>query len=424
MGYVRKFLDEKNLKKNKAYIARLAKGCEGVKTTTGQHAGGIMVVPRDMDVHYFTPIQHPADKKSSNIITTHFDYHSISSRLVKLDILGHDDPTVIKMLEDIIHVLPQDIPLDDAPTLSLFSGTSAINVDPDQLGTKSGTFGIPEFRTSFTRGMIDETHPDCFSDLVRISGFSHGTDVWLGNAQDLIKNKICTLKEAISGREDMLRYFINKSVDSLKSFKIMERVRKGKGIPAEDVEILKAHGVPDWYIDSCQKIKYLIAYCKVHYPLAYYAAYFSIRADEFDADEIIKGKSHVKARIKELEKIVQSKSSDTKKDEDTLAVFQLAYEMFLRGFKIERVDLYESDAEKFIVLKDSLRPPLNSLVGVGTVAANSIVEARKAGKFQSIDDLKNRAGISKTTIAALQEHGCLKNLQATNQISLFDFLEG
>lgn len=438
-GYVRKFLEEKNLKKNKAYIARLAKGCEGVKTTTGQHAGGIMVVPRDMDVHYFTPIQYPADKKSSNVITTHFDYHSISSRLVKLDILGHDDPTVIKMLEDIIHVLPQDIPLDDAPTLSLFSGTSAINVDSAQLGNNSGTFGIPEFRTNFTRGMIDETHPDCFSDLVRISGFSHGTDVWLGNAQDLIRNKVCTLKEAISGREDMLRYFINKSVDSLKSFKIMERVRKGKGIPADDVEDLKAHGVPDWYIDSCQKIKYLfprahatayvmmayrIAYCKVHYPLAYYAAYFSIRADEFDANEIVKGKAHVKARIKELEKIVQSKSSDTKKDEDTLAVFQLAYEMFLRGFKIERVDLYESAAEKFIVLKDSLLPPLNSLTGVGNVAANSIVAARKAGKFLSIDDLKNRAGINKTTIAALQEHGCLKGMQETNQMNLFDFWEG
>ena len=357
-----------------------------------------------MDVHYFTPIQHPADKKSSNVITTHFDYHSISSRLVKLDILGHDDPTVIKMLEDIIHILPQDIPLDDAPTLSIFSGTDALNITPDQLlGAKSGAFGIPEFRTNFTRSMIDETHPDCFSDLVRISGFSHGTDVWLGNAQDLIKNKICTLREAISGREDMLRYFINKSVDSLKSFKIMERVRKGKGIPAEDVEILKAHGVPDWYIDSCQKIKYLhatayvmmayrIAYCKVHYPLAYYAAYFSIRADEFDANEIIKGKVHIRSRIKELEKIVQSKSSETKKDEDTLAVFQLAYEMLQRGFSVERVDLYKSAAEKFIVLKDSLLPPLNSLVGVGKVAANSIVEARKSGKFLSVDDLKNRAG--------------------------------
>ena len=439
MGYVRKYLEAKNLKKNKVYVARLAKGCEGVKTTTGQHAGGIMVVPRDMDVHYFTPIQHPADKKTSNVITTHFDYHSISSRLVKLDILGHDDPTVIKMLEDIIHVLPQDIPLDDAPTLSLFSSTDAINVDADKLGTQSGTFGIPEFRTSFTRGMIDETHPACFSDLVRISGFSHGTDVWLGNARDLIKNKICTLREAISGREDMLRYFINRSVDSLKSFKIMERVRKGKGIPADDVANLKAHGVPDWYIDSCQKIKYLfprahatayvmmayrIAYCKVHYPLAYYAAYFSIRADEFDANEIVKGKSHIKSRIKELEKIIQSKGADTKKDEDTLAVLQLAYEMMLRDFKIEKVDLYESAAEKFIVLKDSLLPPLNSLVGVGTVAANSIVAARKAGKFLSIDDLKNRAGINKTTVAALQEHGCLKDLQETNQISLFDFLEG
>ena len=435
LAYVRKFLDEKNIKRHKSYIAKLARGCEGVKTTTGQHAGGIMVVPRDMDVHYFTPIQHPADKKNSSIITTHFDYHSISSRIVKLDILGHDDPTVIKMLEDLIHRIPQDIPLDDEPTLSLFSSTDALNVDASQLGTNSGTFGIPEFRTNFTRGMIDETHPACFSDLVRISGFSHGTDVWLGNARELIKNKICTLREAISGREDMLRYFISRSVDALKSFKIMESVRKGKGISAENVEDLKAHGVPDWYIDSCQKIKYLfprahatayvmmayrIAYCKVHYPLAYYAAYFSIRADEFDANEIIKGKNHIKKRISELEKSLQSKNSDTKKDEDTLAVLQLAYEMFLRGFKIERVDLYESDAKKFIVLKDSLLPPLNSLVGVGNVAANAIVAARKAGKFLSIDDLKNRAGINKTTIAALQEHGCLKGLQETNQISLFD----
>ncbi len=436
IGYVKKYFAYRNWKKHSAYVARIARGCEGVKTTTGQHAGGIMVVPRDMDVHYFTPIQYPADKKSSQIITTHFDYHSISSRLVKLDILGHDDPTVIKMLETIIHKLPQDIPLDDAPTLSLFSSTDAINLNPAQINNNSGTFGIPEFRTSFTRMMLDDTKPDCFSDLVRISGFSHGTDVWLGNAQDLIRNKVCTLKEAVSGREDMLRYFINHSVDALKSFKIMERVRKGKGISPEDVEDLKAHGVPDWYIESCQKIKYLfprahatayvmmayrIAYCKVHYPLAYYAAYFSIRAAEFDANEIIKGKTYIENKIDELEEALQEKTSDSKKDEDTLAVLQLAYEMLLRGFGIERVDLYESDAEKFIVLKNSLLPPLSSLVGVGQVAARGIAEARKAGKFLSVEDLKNRAGITKTSIAALQEHGCLKNLEQSNQLNLFDF---
>ena len=434
-GYVKKFLDDQNKKKHGSYIAKLAEGCMGVKSTTGQHAGGIMVVPRDMDIHYFTPIQHPADKKDSDIITTHFDYHSISERIVKLDILGHDDPTVIKMLENLIHRDPNTIPLDDAATLSLFSSTDAINLTPDQIKTNSGTFGIPEFRTNFTRGMVDETKPDCFSDLVRISGFSHGTNVWLGNAQDLIKQKICTLKQAISGREDMLRYFINHGVDDLKSFKIMEKVRKGRGLSPEEVETLKSHGVPDWYIDSCQKIKYLfprahatayvmmayrIAYCKVHYPLAYYAAYFSIRAAEFDANEIAKGKAHIKSKIAALEKST-GKNSDSKKDEEELAVLQLAHEMLLRGFKFERVDLYKSDADKFIMLENSLLPPLGSLVGVGQIAAKSIVEARKDGEFLSIEDLRTRAGINKTAISVLQEHGCLKGLDETNQMTLFGF---
>ena len=432
--YTKKYFAEQNQKKHGSYIAKISEGCVGVKTTSGQHPAGIMVVPRDMDIHYFSPIQHPAGKKNPDTITTHFDYHSISSRLVKLDILGHDDPTIIKMLENLIHIDYANIPLDDKATLSIFNSTDAINVTPEQIGTNSATFGIPEFRTTFTRMMIDDTHPDCFSDLVRISGFSHGTDVWIGNAQDLIKNNICTLKQAISGREDMLRYFINLGVDDLKSFKIMEKVRKGKGLSPDEVEILKSHNVPDWYIESCQKIKYLfprahatayvmmayrIAYCKVHYPLAYYCAYFSIRASEFDAQEISKGKNHIKDKMDELTKLSAERKLELL-EEGTLAVMQLAYEMILRGFTFERVDLYKSDAEKFIMLKNSLLPPLQSLTGVGPTAAINIVKARESGEFSSIEDLRIRAGINKTSIAALQEHGCLNGLSESNQTNLFE----
>ena len=392
-------------------------------------------MPRDMDIHYFTPIQHPAEDNDSGTITTHFDYHSISSRLVKLDILGHDDPTMIKMLENITQIDPLTIPLDDKATMSLFHSTAAIGVSAKVLGTKSGTFGIPEFRTSFTRNMIDDTNPDCFSDLVRISGFSHGTDVWLGNAQDLIKGGKCTLKNAISARDDIMMYLIHSGVDALKAFKIMESVRKGKGIKPEDVEVLREKNVPEWFIDACQKIKYLfprahatayvmmayrIAYCKVHYPLAYYAAYFSIRADEFDANEVVKGAEYIKKQIETLEKESASQKLDPKKTEQ-LAVFQVAYEMYLRGISVEKVDLYKSDAEKFIVLENSLLPPLSSLVGVGTVAAHSIVAARQKGEFTSIKDLVKRAGINKTAVEALRQHGSLDGMEETEQISLFRF---
>ena len=418
-GYVKKYFESQKLTKHNSYVAKIAEGCIGVKSTTGQHAGGIMVVPRDMDIHYFSPIQYPADKKASQTITTHFDYHSISSRLVKLDILGHDDPTVIKMLENIIHRDPKTIPLDDKETLKIFNPKDVI--------------GIPEFRTTFTRQMIEDTHPDCFSDLVRISGFSHGTNVWLGNAQDLIKSGQCTLKHAISARDDIMMYLIHHGVDALKSFKIMEGVRKGKGISEENVKDLQAHEIPDWYIDSCQKIKYLfprahasayvmmgyrIAYCKVHYPLAYYAAYFSVRADEFDANEVIKGEKYIKSQIDSLENLSHDKKLELKENA-TLAVLQLVQEMFSRGFGIERVDLYKSDAEKFIVLENSLLPPLASLDGVGHVAAHGIFEARKSGKFSSIEDLKKRARINKTSIAALKEHGCLDGMDETDQINLF-----
>ncbi len=432
-GLVKKYFEERGLKKHGSFIAKIAEGCQGVKRTTGQHPAGIMVVPRDMDIHYFTPIQYPADNKDASTTTTHFDYHSISSRLVKLDILGHVDPTMIRMLENLTHRDPKSIPLDDKPTLSLFYSTDALGLTPGQLGTKSGTYGLPEFRTSFTRQMIDDTHPDCFSDLVRISGFSHGTDVWLGNAQDLIKKNICTLKNAISARDDIMMYLIHHGVDALKSFKTMENVRKGKGIKEDVVEDLKSHDVPDWYIDSCQKIKYLfprahatayvmmayrIAYCKVHYPLAYYAAYFSKRTEEFDANEIIKGKQYVKKKLDELENLADERKLDIKEG-DRLADYQVVYEYFLRGFTFERANLYESAAEDFIIKKNSLLMSLSSIDGVSEAAAKNIVSARADGKFSSIDDLKNRANLNKTVIAGLKIHGCLNGLQETNQMTLF-----
>lgn len=430
-GYVKKFFDDKGVKKHNAYIGKLAMGCQGVKRTTGQHPAGIMVVPRNMDVHFFTPVQHPADDKDSATITTHFDYHSISSRLVKLDILGHDDPTVIKMLEDLTHRDPQTIPFDDPATLSLFSSTKALGLTQEELGATSGTFGIPEFRTSFTRQMIDDTHPSCFSDLVRISGFSHGTDVWLGNAQDLIRKGTCTMHDAISARDDIMMYLIHKGIDPLLSFKTMEKVRKGRGIAPEVVEKLREGGVPEWYIDACQKIKYLfprahatayvmmayrIAFCKVHYPLAFYAAYFSIRAAEFDANVISRGKDYVRQKLDELD----AKDEMEAKDKAVQIVLQLAWEMFLRGFYMEKVDIYHSSADRFIIHEKSLLPPIASLSGMGGVAARSIVEARKDGEFTSVEDLRKRTGISKTNIELLRNHGCLDGMSESDQMDLFE----
>ena len=432
-GLVKKFYEDRGKKKHGSFIAKIAAGCMGVKRTTGQHPAGIMVVPRDMDIHYFTPIQYPADNKDASTTTTHFDYHSISSRLVKLDILGHVDPTMIRMLENLTHRDPKTIPLDDKPTLSLFNSTSALGVTAQQIGTKSGTYGLPEFRTSFTRNMIDDTHPDCFSDLVRISGFSHGTDVWLGNAQDLIRNGTCTLKNAISARDDIMMYLIYHGVDALKSFKTMESVRKGKGIKAEVVDDLKKHNVEDWYIDSCQKIKYLfprahatayvmmayrIAYCKVHYPLAYYAAYFSKRTEEFDANEVIKGQQHIKRKLDELENLADERKLDVKEG-DLLADYQVVYEYYLRGFTFEPVNLYESAAEDFIIKKNSLLMSFNSILGVSPASAKAIVAARAKGKFSSVEDLKSRAGLNKTSLSALKSHGCLDGLQESNQMTLF-----
>lgn len=430
-GFVKNYFGEKGLTPRNAYINSLVAGCTGVKRTTGQHPGGIMVVPRDMDVHHFTPIQRPADDKNSLTITTHFDYHSISSRLVKLDILGHDDPTVIKMLEDLTGIDPKTIPFDDAETMSLFFSTEALKLTPEQLGSKVGTFGIPEFGTKFVRQMLEDTRPKTFSELVRISGFSHGTDVWLNNAQDLIKSGTAKLSEAISARDDIMIYLIHKGVEPQLAFKIMEGVRKGKGIKPEDVSKLRENNVPEWYIESCQKIKYMfpkahavayvmmafrIAWFKVHHPLAFYASYFTVRATEFDADLIVQGENALRAKLLEFE---QKGNGLTTKEKNLQTILEMALEMYLRGFVFHKVDLYNSEASKFVIIDNGLLPPFAALQGVGDTAARNIVEARNERAFLSIEDLRNRARISKTVIDILRNHGCLGELPEDDQIMLF-----
>ncbi len=430
-GFVKKYFTEKNISVRDAYINGLINGCTGVKRTTGQHPGGIMVVPRDMDVHYFTPIQHPADDAKSGTITTHFDYHSISSRLVKLDILGHDDPTVIRMLEDLTGIDAKQIPFDDKTTMSLFSSTEALNLTPEELGSQVGTFGIPEFGTKFVRQMLEDTTPSTFSELVRISGFSHGTDVWLNNAQDLIKAGTAKLSEAISARDDIMMYLIHKGLEPQLAFKIMEGVRKGKGVKPEDVEKMKANNVPEWYIESCQKIKYMfpkahavayvmmafrIAYCKVHYPLAFYASYFTVRATEFDADIVVQGEKVLRSQLADFE---QKGNMMTAKEKGMQTIFEMALEMYLRDFSFRRVDLYSSHATKFLIVDNGLLPPLASLQGLGDSAAQNIVQARGERPFSSVEDIRVRARASKTVIDILRNHGCLNDLPETDQIMLF-----
>ena len=422
-GYVKKYFEERNIPINRAETQRLASGCTGIKRTTGQHPGGIIVVPKGREIYEFCPVQHPADDPNSDIITTHFDYHSIDQNLLKLDILGHDDPTVIRMLQDITGIDPTKIPLDDKETMSIFSSTKALGVSPEQIHSQVGSFGIPEFGTKFVRGMLVDTKPTTFDELIRISGLSHGTDVWLGNAQSLIDQGVVTLQEAICCRDDIMIYLIKKGVPPNHSFKIMETVRKGKALkdPAKWEEykaLMKEHDVPDWYIKSCEKIKYMfpkahaaayvtnafrIAWFKVHQPLAYYAAYFSIRADEFDSDCMIFGKDKVKNKMKEID--LQGNNA-TVKDKNMYAILELVLEMYERGFEFLPMDLYKSHSTKFLVEDDKIRPPLNSIPGLGTVAAEGIVKARQEGKFMSIDDLKIRSKVGNSVTDLLKKYGC------------------
>lgn len=437
-GYVKKYYDEKGIHVNKAEIARIAKGCTGIKRTTGQHPGGIIVVPKGREIYEFCPVQHPADDSDSDIITTHFDYHSIDQNLLKLDILGHDDPTVIRMLQDITGVDPKTIPMDDKETMSLFSSTKALGVTSEQINSKVGTYGVPEFGTKFVRGMLLDTMPKAFSDLLCISGLSHGTDVWLGNAKNLIDDGIVeSISEAVCTRDDIMVYLIKKGLPPDSAFKIMETVRKGKALkdpkwPEYEI-LMREHDIPEWYIDSCKKIKYMfpkahaaayvmmafrIAWFKVHMPEAYYAAYFSIRAKAFDAEFMINGKEIVKEKMKQIE----AQGNDAaNKDKDMYDDLELVLEMYERGFKFLPIDLYLSHSTKFLVEEDGLRPPFNSISGMGNVASEGICNAVHCDEpIKSIDDLKKRAKIGNAAVDLLRKFNCLNGLPESDQLSFFD----
>lgn len=431
MGYVRKFLEEKNLSASRAEMERLAMGCTGIKRSTGQHPGGIMVVPADNDIHNFSPVQHPADDNNTEIVTTHFDYHSISGRLLKLDILGHDDPTVLRMLQDITGVEPTTIPLTDPKVLSLFTGTQALGITPQELGSPVGTFGIPEFGTKFVRQMLVDTKPKSFADLVRISGLSHGTDVWLNNAQEYIKNGDTNLEGCISLRDNIMLYLIQCGLPPKDAFFITERVRKGKGLRPEEEAQMRQFKVPNWYIESCKKIKYMfpkghavayvtmavrIAWYKVYYPLHYYATFFSVRAKDFDAELALLGEGAVKAK---LEEIAAQGNEATPKDQNLANTLELVYEMQKRGFSFAPLDIYKSHGTKFMVSGNQLLPPFSSVNGIGDNAGMAIYEEVKKGEFFSKEDFKTRTKSTRTVMDALERVDCFKNLGDTNQISFF-----
>ena len=398
-------------------------------------------MPKGREIFEFCPVQHPADDPDSDIITTHFDYHSIDSNLLKLDILGHDDPTVIRMLQDITGIKPQDIPLDDKDTMKLFSSTEPLKVTPEQINSKVGTFGIPEFGTKFVRGMLVDTMPTSFSDLLCISGLSHGTDVWLGNAKDLIDNGIITsISDAVCCRDDIMVYLIKMGLPKDTSFKIMETVRKGNALKdlkkwGEYEALMREHNVPEWYIESCKKIKYMfpkahaaayvmmafrIAWFKVHIPLAYYAAYLSIRAKAFDAEVMIYGKERVIQKMKEIN---DQGNMAAPKDKDMYDDLEIILELYERGFSFLPIDLYKSHATKFQIEGEALRPPLNSISGMGNVAAEAIYKvAHEETPISSIDNLKKRAKIGNATVDLLKKFNCLTGLQESDQVSFFDMM--
>ena len=441
VGYIKKYYEENNRHAHPAKIAELVEGLAGIKRTTGQHPGGIMVVPRNMDIHYITPMNHPADKPDEPTITTHYDYHSINDRLVKLDILGHDDPMVLKMLEKYMqeevdpNFDPKLIPVGDEETMRIFQNTTSLGVDPDEIGSTVGTYGIPECGTSFVRQMIHDVQPKKFSEVVRVSGYSHGTDVWLNNAQDLIKEGK-PVAETISTRDDIMTHLISKGVEPSLAFKTMEYVRKGKaakkGLEPKMLEAMKEAKIPDWYIKSCEKVQYLfpkahavayvlmayrIAYCKVHYPKEFYAAYFTVRATDFDYNNVSKGKTYVQNFIKN---VYNQGFKASVQDKSTVTYLELANEMMCRGLVFERPDLYRSHAIKFKITEKGLLPPLGSIGGVGEIAAKAISACSDVNNpFISWEDLKQRAGVGQNVLEALANAGVLKDLPESNQMSLF-----
>lgn len=430
-GLVKAWAREGGKDPTPAEVDWLASALTGVKRTTGQHPGGLMVVPDDEDIHHFCPVQHPADDRSSDVITTHFDYHSIEGRLLKLDLLGHDDPTAIRMLEDLTGVSAHQVPFQDAKTMSLFSGVSGLGLKPEDVGTPVGSLGIPEFGTRFVRQMLVDTRPASFADLVRISGLSHGTEVWTNNAQDLIRRGTATLSEVIATRDDIMTYLLSKGIPPKTTFTISEAVRKGKGLDADMQRIMRQHGVPEWYLESCRHISYLfpkahaaayvmmgwrIAWFKVHYPLAYYATYFSVRAGDFDAKTVVGGIKKVNQALAAIEDKGQEASP---KEKTLVTVLEVAREMLQRGFRFVPIDLSRSHATQFLVDDQSLVIPFAALPGLGVQAAQHIIEARQATSFLSIDDLRQRARLSKSVIELLREHGALSGLGETSQLGFF-----
>ena len=433
-GYVKKYYEERGTRKRNCEINRIVQGCVGVRRTTGQHPGGIIVLPLGEEINSFTPVQHPANDMTTMTVTTHFDYHSIDHNLLKLDILGHDDPTMIRMLQDLTGLDPvKDIPLDSKEVMSLFQNTSALKITPEDIGgCKLGALGIPEFGTDFAMQMLIDAQPKYFSDLVRISGLSHGTDVWLGNAQTLIQEGKATIQTAICTRDDIMIYLIQMGLEEGLSFTIMESVRKGKGLKPEWEEEMTKHGVPDWYIWSCKKIKYMfpkahaaayvmmawrIAYCKVFYPLAYYAAFFSIRASGFSYELMCQGREKLEVHLADYKK-----RSDTlsKKEQDTLRDMRIVQEMYARGFEFTPIDIYKAKARHFQIVDGKQMPSLSSIDGLGEKAAEGIVDAAKDGPFLSKEDFRNRSKVSKTVCDLMSELHILGDLPENNQLSLFD----
>lgn len=432
-GYVKKYAEMNNMNLRRAEIERLAQGCVGVKRSTGQHPGGLMVVPQEKEVYDFTPIQYPADDVKSGTITTHFDYKAISGKILKLDLLGHTGPTIQRLLHKLTGVDPTKVPLGDKKVIELFHSTKSIGVNPEDInGIEHGTLGIPEFGTFFARGILKDAKPKRFSELVRVSGLSHGTDVWQGNVQDLINEGTCTISEAICCRDDIMLYLLRMGLPPKTAFKLMEKVRKGRGVTDEEADLMREKGVPEWYIDCCRKIKYMfprahaaayvtaavrIGWFKVYHPEAFYAALFSTRVGEFDIELVLKGYDTVKRKLNEINELGFQASA---KEKSMAATLELVMEMYARGIKFAPVDLYQSDSVKFWLDEEKrLIPPFASISGVGESAAQNIVTAREQGEFLSIEDLQKRARLSSTVIEVLERLGCLKGLPESNQLALF-----
>ena len=434
-GYVKNYFEEKGISKRNCEVDRIVSGCTGIRRTTGQHPGGIIVLPIGEDINSFTPVQHPANDNTTDIVTTHFDYHSIDANLLKLDILGHDDPTMIRMLEDLTGLDATAVPLDEPKVMSLFKGTEALGITPADIGgCPLGCLGVPEFGTDFAMQMLLATKPQSFSDLVRIAGLAHGTDVWLGNAQTLIEEGKATISTAICTRDDIMTYLIHMGLDSELSFTIMENVRKGKGLKDNWIREMEAHGVPDWYIWSCQKIKYMfpkahaaayvmmayrIAWFKVYQPLAYYAAFFSIRASAFSYEMMCMGRERLEYYLNDYYQRIDTLTNNEK---DTLRDMRIVQEMYARGFDFVPIDLYSAKAHRFRIVDGKLMPSIDAIRGLGDKAAEAVELAARDGEFLSKDDFRNRTKVSKTVIDTMSELGLFGDLPESNQMSLFDLM--